>query len=228
MFSKLLTALTIVLNKSRKLRALVIPFLSASTNLAMNWWYQEVINWGLALIAFACSYLISIFISIKCTDWREKIQFQASYWSAGDFWEEQEESYNHLCALCCPPCMTESYRVGMRYFYKKGSLAGAMFLDWPVFVRIYLVPSCWRGRILDQDCLEESVAFSTRFLSLQSDPSKQSKQAFSLNPNSWQGSTSLGECSRKTISEGRDLCPLSSGQVFKLKRLLFHSSPAIN
>ena len=166
--------------------------------------------------------LISIFISIKCTDWREKIQFQASYWSAGDSWEEPEESYNPLCALCCPPCMTKSYRVGMRYFYKKGPLAGAMFVDWPVFVRIYLVPSCWRGRILDQDCLEESVAFSTRFLSLQSDPSKQSKQAFSLNPNSWQG------CSRKTISEGRDLCPVSSGQVFKLKRLLFHSSPAIN
>lgn len=174
---------------------------------------------------------MSIFISIKCTDWREKIQFQASYWSAGDFWEEPEESYNHLCALCalcCPPCMTESYRVGMRYFYKKGSLAGALFVDRPVFVRIYLVPSCWRGRILDQDCLEESVAFSTRFLSLQSDPSKQSKQAFSLNPNSWQGSMSLGECSRKTISEGRDLFPVSSGQVFKLKRLLFHSSPAIN
>ena len=59
MFSKLLTALTMVLNKSRKLRAVVIPFLSASTNLAMNWRYQEVINSGLALIAFACSYLYS-------------------------------------------------------------------------------------------------------------------------------------------------------------------------
>lgn len=55
MSSKLLTALTIVLNKSRKLRAVVIPFLSASTNLAMNWRYQEVIT----LIAFACSCLYS-------------------------------------------------------------------------------------------------------------------------------------------------------------------------
>ena len=49
----------------------------------------------------------------------------------------------------------------------------------------YRVPSCWRGRIRDQDFLEESVAFSSWFLSLQSYPSK---QAFSFDPSLWEGS----------------------------------------